>query len=83
MTSQNTSKRDSFGYVAAFLGPVMWGLLPLFYLLLDGYSAVEIVAQRSLWAFLLLLMFYVVTGYWRRLARLLSSPSQMLSLIHI
>lgn len=81
MTSQNTSKRDSFGYMAAFLGPVMWGLLPLFYLLLDGYSAVEIVAQRSLWAFLLLFIFYVVTGYWRRLAPLLSSPSQMLFML--
>lgn len=77
MTSQHTSKRDNFGYLAAFLGPVMWGLLPLFYLLLDGYSAIEIVAQRSLWAFILLIVFYAVTGYWRRLARLFSNPSHV------
>ena len=77
MTSQHTSKRDNFGYLAAFLGPAMWGLLPLFYLLLDGYSAIEIVAQRSLWAFILLFVFYAVTGYWRRLARLFSHPSHV------
>ena len=77
MTSQHTSKRDNFGYLAAFLGPAMWGLLPLFYLLLDGYSAIEIVAQRSLWAFILLFVFYAVTGYWRRLARLFSHLSHV------
>ena len=77
MTSQHTSKRDNFGYLAAFLGPTMWGLLPLFYLLLDGYSAIEIVAQRSLWAFILLFVFYAVTGYWRRLVRLFSYPSHV------
>jgi len=77
MTSQHTSKRDNFGYLAAFLGPAMWGLLPLFYLLLDGYSAIEIVAQRSLWAFILLFVFYAVTGYWRRLVRLFSYPSHV------
>ena len=77
MASQYTSKRDNFGYLAAFLGPAMWGLLPLFYLLLDGYSAIEIVAQRSLWAFILLFVFYAVTGYWRRLVRLFSYPSHV------
>ena len=77
MTSQHISKRDNFGYLAAFLGPAMWGLLPLFYLLLDGYSAIEIVAQRSLWAFILLFVFYAVTGYWRRLVRLFSYPSHV------
>lgn len=78
MTSQDMPKRDSFGYLAAFLGPAMWGLLPLFYLLLDEYSAIEIVVQRSLWAFLLLFVFYAVTGYWRRLFHFASRPLQML-----
>lgn len=46
-------KADRFGYVAAFLGPALWGVLPIFYVLLEGFGAVEIVVQRSLWAFLL------------------------------
>ena len=54
------SKPDRFGVFAAFLGPALWGILPIFYILLDGFNAVEIVVQRSLWAFLLMLIFYVM-----------------------
>lgn len=56
------SKPDRFGYLAAFLGPALWGVLPLFYVLLEGYGAVEIVVQRSLWAFLLMMLVYGFAG---------------------
>ena len=56
------SKADRFGYLAAFLGPALWGILPIFYVLLEAYAPVEIVVQRSLWAFLLLALFYGVRG---------------------
>lgn len=56
------SKPDRFGYLAAFLGPALWGILPIFYTLLEGFNAVEIVVQRSLWAFLLMLIFYLMRG---------------------
>ena len=42
------TKPDRFGYLAAFLGPALWGILPVFYTLLEGYNAVEIVVQRAL-----------------------------------
>ena len=63
------SKPDRFGYLAAFLGPALWGILPIFYTLLEGFNAVEIVVQRSLWAFLLMLIFYLMRG---RMAEILA-----------
>lgn len=54
-----TGGNVKMGYAAAFAGPALWGILPLFYLLLDGFSAVEIVAQRSLWSFILMAIAYV------------------------
>ena len=63
------SKPDRFGYLVAFLGPALWGILPIFYTLLEGFNAVEIVVQRSLWAFLLMLIVYVMGG---RMAEILA-----------
>lgn len=42
------TKPDRFGYLAAFLGPALWVILPVFYTFLEGYNAVEIVVQRAL-----------------------------------
>ncbi|MGC6516446.1 MAG: EamA family transporter RarD [Candidatus Puniceispirillaceae bacterium] len=72
---------DRFGYMAAFLGPALWGLLPVFYVLLDGYSAVEIVVQRSLWAFLLMFIFYAVYGKITQTALLFTYPRQLFWMI--
>lgn len=74
------SKPDHLGYLAAFLGPALWGVLPIFYTLLEGYDAVEIVVQRSLWAFLLLAGFYLVK---RRMAEILTlfRPTRQMALM--
>lgn len=70
-------KADRFGYVAAFLGPALWGVLPIFYVLLEGFGAVEIVVQRSLWAFLLLALFYGVRGRLGAILALFRRPRQV------
>ena len=74
------SKPDRFGYLAAFLGPALWGILPIFYTLLEGFNAVEIVVQRSLWAFLLMLIVYLMRG---RMAEILAlfKPSRQFVLM--
>ena len=76
------TKPDRFGYLAAFLGPALWGVLPVFYTLLEGYNAVEIVVQRALWAFLLLALYYGITGRLAILARCFV-PSKQLALLLI
>lgn len=71
------TKADRFGYLAAFLGPALWGILPIFYVLLEGYGPVEIVVQRSLWAFLLLAVFYGLRGRLGEIMRLFRHPRQL------
>lgn len=71
------SKPDRFGVIAAFLGPALWGVLPIFYTLLESYSAVEIVVQRCLWAFLLLCGYYLLTGHLMRIGTLFRPSRQL------
>ena len=75
------TKPDRFGYLAAFLGPALWGVLPVFYTLLEGYNAVEIVVQRALWAFLLLALYYGITGKFAILARCFVPSKQLAFLL--
>ena len=75
------TKPDRFGYLAAFLGPALWGILPVFYVLLEGYHAVEIVVQRVLWAFLLLALYYGITGKLQILARCFAPSKQLVFLL--
>ena len=74
-------KPDRFGMLAAFLGPALWGLFPLFYVLLDAYSAIEIVVQRALWSFLLLIGFYVIAGRLGRLSVFFETSRQLSLLV--
>ncbi len=75
------SKPDRFGYLAAFLGPALWGILPIFYVLLEGYSAVEIVVQRSLWAFLLMMVVYGLSGKLGRIFALFRPSRQLIYML--
>ena len=75
------SKADRFGYFAAFLGPALWGILPIFYVLLEGYGPVEIVVQRSLWAFLLLAMVYGVRGRLKEIFALFRPSRQLVFML--
>ena len=75
------SKADRFGYVAAFLGPALWGVLPIFYVLLAAYGPIEIVVQRVLWAFLLLALVYGMRGRLRQVLRLFRLSRQLLYML--
>jgi len=81
MTSQDEKQPDHFGYVAAFLGPALWGLFPIFYVLLADYPAIEIVAHRSLWAFILVFALYAFTGKLSHIAYLMRPSKQLAYMI--
>ena len=46
------------GLIAVLLSYCAWGLLPIYWKLLDHVSALEILAHRILWSFVLALLFY-------------------------
>ncbi len=63
--------------VAAY---ALWGLLPLYFKLLSGVDAGEIVATRILWSLVLLAVLVVALRRWRRLRSALASPRTLLML---
>ncbi|MDC3081883.1 EamA family transporter RarD [Paracoccaceae bacterium] len=52
------------------LGTVIWGLSPIFYAILSSVSSIEIVAHRSFWsAVFLILYLYLFSGFGREMLR--------------
>jgi len=52
------------------LGTVIWGLSPIFYAMLSSVSSIEIVAHRSFWsAIFLLLYIYLFSGFGQEILR--------------
>ncbi|TDT34424.1 EamA family transporter RarD [Naumannella halotolerans] len=67
------------GLAAAIGAYVFWGLVPLFWPLLDRSGAVELLAHRIVWAFVLALLIALLVAR-RELRRTLGSPRALLLL---
>lgn len=64
--------------VAASLGAYLaWGFLPILFHLLDGVSAVNIVAERTIWSLVLLAVLLAFTGGFGEVRALLSDPRRL------
>jgi chloramphenicol-sensitive protein RarD len=53
------------GALAATLGYVLWGLVPIYWKQLEGISALELIAHRLVWSLLFLLVLVGVQGGFR------------------
>lgn len=60
--------------MAALAAFFLWGILPVFWKLLDFLPPASIVAQRTLWSLLLVLLVLVSRGEWRSLLAGMKSP---------
>ncbi len=67
--------RNRSGVMAALAAFFLWGILPVFWKLLDFLPPATIVAQRTLWSLLLLLVILAVRGESKELFRGLRRPS--------
>lgn len=63
--------------LAALAAFFLWGILPIFWKLLDFLPPVTIVAQRTVWSLLLLLIILALRGELKSLAQGLRAPSAM------
>ncbi|MFC2528701.1 MAG: EamA family transporter RarD, partial [Campylobacter sp.] len=69
------------GLMFALATFVMWGVFPIFFKLIKDVDAVQILAHRVVWSFLLLLVFLCFTHRLKNVARLLSTPKIALTLL--
>lgn len=69
------------GLMLAFATFFMWGVFPIFFKLIKDVDAVQILAHRVVWSFLLLLVLLCFTHRLKNVARLLSTPKIALTLL--
>lgn len=71
VASANLDRRGLGQGLGAYL---IWGVLPLYFLLLTGVTAGEIVADRVLWSLVLLIGILAVVGRFGKLVAVLRAP---------
>ncbi|KOG89223.1 protein rarD, partial [Streptomyces varsoviensis] len=73
-----TSRSDtSTGLVYGFAAYGMWGLLPLYWHLLQSSGAIEILAHRMAWSMVAVGLALLALRRWSRLRPLLRQPRKL------
>lgn len=80
MQNQNSESAAS-GLLAGIGAFLIWGLAPLYFNLLDGISAPEILSHRSIWAFVLAVVMLAALGKLTDFRTTLGSRKKMATLL--
>ncbi|HVX45884.1 MAG TPA: EamA family transporter RarD [Mycobacteriales bacterium] len=79
MTQERSAdERQGVGYGAAAY--LLWGLFPIYWPLLKPAGALEILAHRMLWSFVVVIGIVIVQRRWGRILELVRSPRRLLLL---
>lgn len=70
-------KRYSAGLAFALTANIIWGSFPLYWALLPGVEALEILAHRIIWTLPFAAVMVSVGRQWRLVARVLRTPRQL------
>lgn len=57
----NHKAKSIEGYILAFLAYLLWGILPIYWKQVGQLTAIEILANRILWSFMVLVIFILLT----------------------
>ncbi len=81
-TNRNQIIKGSYaGYVYGILAFTLWGLLPIFWKLLDALSAEEILANRIIWSFVFVSCILLWTGEYRKIKEILLHKGNLLLIL--
>ncbi|MFV8781094.1 EamA family transporter RarD [Microbulbifer sp. SA54] len=80
MQNQNSDSAAA-GLLAGIGAFLIWGLAPLYFNLLDGISAPEILSHRSVWSFILAVVLLVLLGKLKDFRETLASRKKMTTLL--
>lgn len=73
----DTAKETRVGLVYGFAAYGMWGLLPLYWHLLESFGATEVIAHRMVWSLPVALLVLVALRRWSWVPQLLRQPRQL------
>ncbi|MFC7391487.1 EamA family transporter RarD [Scopulibacillus cellulosilyticus] len=79
------SKELMLGALAAIGAYVLWGVLPIYWKLIDGVTAEEVLAQRIIWSFIFMFIIVLITRNMPLLVcdikQLVATPKKLFSII--
>lgn len=76
-----TSEHQRTGLVLGLLAYALWGVLPIYFKLIEVLPAPDIVAQRVIWSFPFLMLLMAISRTWPKLWRAVRHPTTILILI--
>ncbi|MCR3922506.1 MAG: EamA family transporter RarD [Firmicutes bacterium] len=79
-TMEQNQERDRAGVWYGVLAYTAWGILPLYWKLLQGIPALEILAHRIVWSFVFVGIILTITRGWPRLFAVMKQTKNVLSL---
>lgn len=72
MNNQKTA-----GVIYAVTAYTLWGILPIYWKLIDSVSSIEILSNRIVWAFVFTVLIIAVTKRWDELKCIVKDKKQM------
>lgn len=74
-------REKTTGVLYAVAAYALWGILPIYWKLIDRVFSMEILANRIVWAFVFTALIVTVTRQWGQLLRIFKNKRQMLSIL--
>lgn len=72
--SERPPPDDPVGFVCAVLAYGLWGIVPLYWRLLDGVSPFEVTAHRIVWCALFVMVVALLRRRWKQLVAIVRAP---------
>ncbi|MDW7650074.1 MAG: EamA family transporter RarD [Bacillota bacterium] len=80
MNNNNLTEHDAVGIWYGVLAYTAWGILPLYWKLLNVVPAMEILAHRIVWSFVFVGAILILTGGWQKLLLVIQNKKNLLYL---
>lgn len=71
------NNKKTAGVICAVVAYTLWGILPVYWKLLDSVFSIEILSNRIVWAFVFTVIIIAVTKQWDELKRIAKDKKQM------
>ena len=70
-----------YGYTSATSGALIWGIVPLYYNLLNEFAFLEVVAQRIFWASITFILVFIIQKRFVEISTAIRSPKKIILFI--
>lgn len=77
-TSNISFIKNNYGILAGAMAYILWGLLPVYWKMLNTVPAYEILAHRIIWSFIFVSAIVLAKGHWKKVTSILKQKKLMI-----